>query len=402
MRDPVLPSARAKNSRLETKPRHTIEECSSSASSSNCPLLWCGLANPQGRPNRYPILSEGSALVFAARGRAGVGRLTTISSFIARLPDVTTEESLLTPPGDRPKRPGGAWPVLARIPEVAAAGRPAPQRPARPGVADGALARASDYRFDPPQPRRLDIAVAMAAPSEPTKQSEAAAAAPASRRPAPHLYQRIDQHQRIDQPAAADAAPPGDRLGPVDSPALPAWDPFTIPGRRLSETLAPIVSFLLLVALFTAAGTSVLMLRSTNRQPAAESQATSTKTNSVEPAVAGPTATGPTGLSGARLEVDTDSQAHPTASPALAPATTSQSPLPLTPADNDHTATSDVSSVDMTPPGTAMPESPDYHESRLPELHETNERPLPQAQMSDPRPAVTARLSGEIQAVTPR
>jgi hypothetical protein len=303
-----------------------------------------------------------------------------------RLPHVTTAESLLTPQGAWPAGPGGAWPVLARIPDVAATARPAPQRPPRPAAS--ASAHTADYRFDPPQPRRSEIAAAMAAP--PNDRTESGEHAAHTRRPpAHHLHQRMDR-TTLPQP---------DRVGSVDSPALPKWDPFTIPANRFPDLFAPVLSFLLLVALFTAAGTSILMLRNSDRQPV------SVPPNPSQPGIQqsadGPTALGPRGLPAARLELEVDSTVknQPTASSASP--TTLQSPsspsTSSTPFADDDAANSEVTNFDVAPPVPATPEPPAYPRPAFPE---TSELPTPQAQMSDPPPAI-ARLPRIILPVPP-
>jgi hypothetical protein len=170
---------------------------------------------------------------------------------------------------------------------------------------------------------------------------------------------------------------------------LPAWDPFAIPSGRIPESIAPIITFLLLVALFTAAGTSVLMLR--NSQPPAPSESV-VPSAQVEQSRTGPTARGPRGVSGARLE------------PSLSKETgleAASSPTAAGPVPSDAVAGAEPSS-EIAHPSSSLPADRDsLNEYSLPELPESHERQQPQAQMRDTAPAV-ARLTGTIQQSIPR
>jgi hypothetical protein len=175
-------------------------------------------------------------------------------------------------------------------------------------------------------------------------------------------------------------------MASADSPALPDWNPFAIGGSSFPETFAPILSFLVLVALFTAAGTSVLMLRNTNQSPVSGSPLRSGK---IERSVAGPTAAGPRGFSEQRLEIDESAvSAAKTDEPAPAP--------PATPLDDEMRA-NDVTADDEAPRSASASDDPAYPTTDFPApgLLESGEQELPQAQMSDP-PSAPARLTGSI------
>lgn len=143
-----------------------------------------------------------------------------------------------TTPG--PERLGGdheKWPVLARLPDVGDRLRDSAARSNK-----AAAAGFVNYRFDPPQ-----TAASRTAPVTSAARSVQSAGVAASGTAEPHVFHRS---QRTDR---------RERLMRLDSMALPTSDPFAIPQSRLSDTLAPVGRFLLLFALFTAAGTAFLM-----------------------------------------------------------------------------------------------------------------------------------------------
>jgi hypothetical protein len=124
--------------------------------------------------------------------------------------------------------------VLARLPEIAAE------------VSDVAVpsSRANapttlEYRFDPPQSRAAQPAV------------------------------RVERRWREKT---------------RESGVLPSSDPFAIPGQTLQQTLAPVIRFLMLVALFTIAGTIILLSRAEKR-PASSPRPHAFTQQSLQPAV---------------------------------------------------------------------------------------------------------------------
>jgi hypothetical protein len=176
---------------------------------------------------------------------------------------------------------------------------------------------------------------------------------------------------------------------PDDSPILPDWDPFSIPSKRLPDSFAPILSFLVMVALFTAAGTSVLMLRSGRQHPVSELPPPK-PIEQTAAAAAAPTAAGPLGTSASRLvptppDEPTTVAIPAASSPQLAPST-----------DIDATS-SNVTGMDATPAAAVPAAEQDYPANEYPEpvFPETIEVNLPQAAMTG-TPLPIARFSGQI------
>ncbi len=131
-----------------------------------------------------------------------------------------------------------AKPVLARLPDVSA--EVELQRTTKKLAAGGV-----DYRFDPPQAadRQAPGAEAERYPQSPTLKSELIFSPHASRTHQPHVFERSrPAERRMRTPRHA-------------SPVLPASNPFAIPRTRLIDTLSPLIRFVTLFALFTAAGT---------------------------------------------------------------------------------------------------------------------------------------------------
>lgn len=126
---------------------------------------------------------------------------------------------------NRPFADSARWPVLARLPDVA---EPITRRP-MPQGAPGAI----EYRFDPPQ-------------VSDSAEREANSALSTSRGPTPgvrppHALERVRPLSQRGLPRR-------------ESPILPKSNPFAIPRPRLVDSLAPLVRFMTMVILFTAAG----------------------------------------------------------------------------------------------------------------------------------------------------
>jgi hypothetical protein len=132
-----------------------------------------------------------------------------------------------------PAGEGSDWPVLARLPDVSArlpdGGAPRSNRTAAAGFVS--------YRFDPPQTAEHGAAAVTARSAKPQPFGKAMSAGPAK----PHITPRSARGQWHRE-----------------SSVLPHSDPFAIPRTSLRDRLAPVIRFLVLFALFTAVGTSVL------------------------------------------------------------------------------------------------------------------------------------------------
>jgi hypothetical protein len=148
------------------------------------------------------------------------------------------------------------------------------------------------YRFDPAQTSdRSDAASAPSAPprTRPTLKAELIYAPRTARTQRPHVFERprLSDKQRILQ-----------RRG---STVLPKSNPFAIPHCSLLDSITPAIRFLTLVALFTAAGTwlQIVKLRgaakneiaqppaTTAQEPAAPAAKTADR-QSTSPSAAGP------------------------------------------------------------------------------------------------------------------
>lgn len=191
--------------------------------------------------------------------------MATVSSFSAQAPGRQTDSGNTPVAGDRtrPSRPEPhAWPVLARIPNVS-------EKTGGTGQGESSAVTKPVFRFDPPQS------------------------------PQPHAVS--DSSKSL--PAAASADSPRVTVSPTmpDATGLPLWTrpkeaaadlrPTTHPaptrtGRRVSasganhgpEFARSLAQFLVLVALFTAAGLSIRMMVGAAREPAAPSPRTSQAT----------------------------------------------------------------------------------------------------------------------------
>lgn len=185
--------------------------------------------------------------------------------------------------------PFARWPVLARLIDVS------PDLSAPYSTKKTTSIGGTNYRFDPPQTADAKVQPAIQNPS-----SEIRTGAKTIRRHQPHVFER------------GRAADRKSWLQRRESPILPHSNPFSIPGAKLSDSIAPVVRFLTMVALFTAAGTWIQM---TGRRasPAIESmepprtaaQPTIVPSkDTVDRPVSAPTAAGPletTPQSGARV-----------------------------------------------------------------------------------------------------
>ena len=235
------------------------------------------------------------------------------------------------------------WPVLARLPNIAGHAASDLQPPRRRS------ARSLEYRFDPPLSRP---------------------------------FQRRGEDQAAETVRG-------------NSPILPRSNPFSIPASSLHDAIAPFVRFMMLVALFTIAGTTILMLgKQRVAHPKPAESATIAVQESLEPAAvvapassafkqsaSAPTVTGPLGT--ARLQqigVSGD------AAPGLADWTQSgleNGEAAAAPATKDISLDSPVEAAESAADFLPMP------------LSSTVRPALPRVQTADPAPAV-AHLPGYI------
>ena len=191
-----------------------------------------------------------------------------------------------TPETDAKRRQGeqSARPVLAQLPDVSAELQQ--QRAAsKPAGNVG-------YRFDPPQTsdRGVTRATTERATKYPTLKSQLVYSPHGPQAQRPHVFARGTADRRTNYPRR-------------ESAVLPRSNPFAIPRRSLADSIAPVVRFLTLVALFTAAGTwiQIVKLRNAENARLAEPPAT-TAHEPGEPAAKTadrfaepPSASGPTG-----------------------------------------------------------------------------------------------------------
>jgi hypothetical protein len=234
--------------------------------------------------------------------------------------------------------------VLARLPEVATVVSQALQPPGNPPVT-GAV----DYRFDPPQPQS---------------------------------FRRISRGDR------------GPRAAAGESPILPSSNPFAIPGPGLMTALGPVLRFVMLAALFTAAGIIILTSGKENRtsrevapaKAAAGRHALEPAAAAMEPSLPATSAAGPNAAP--HPSVGHQRAALPNA-PDLSPPA-GQGPLDDSPAWGDPS--------DNTSHATdAYPHAGGLWVPRA----RGNGQLVPRVQTSDPPPAV-AHLPGYITEIPPR
>jgi hypothetical protein len=241
--------------------------------------------------------------------------------------------------------------ILAEIPDLTSA---APASSA---------AYSSQIRFDPPQPRG-DRASHRAAFDRP----------------------RLGDAPRSTQPSATSEIVA--RFAPAKSSVLPEGNPFAIPNARLHDRFKPLGQFVLLFVLFTAAGTSLLMIgRRQGAQPVVIPTATA-----IEASIGVPTAA-----------ADAADQVTTMFEPSAAPA-----PAGLD-SGRTQTAVAQVGVTTAVGPASAPPAAPaeaapaPYPSTNFPpvNLPQTVDKELPQVRAIDPPPAI-ARLRGEIRATSTR
>lgn len=177
--------------------------------------------------------------------------------------------------------------MLARLPDVTA------DLPAQRSAKQSSAGKVG-YRFDPPQ--KADHGSRTAVPEQPSEIRNPKLELPNtpqnSRPPQPHVFERGRIAER--QP----------RLPRRESPILPQSNPFAIPRRRLVDSVTPVLRFLTLVALFTAAGTWVQVVGRHSRpesesieppKTASQGPTNSSTTKTVDRPAESPTAAGPVG-----------------------------------------------------------------------------------------------------------
>ena len=173
----------------------------------------------------------------------------------------------------------GAWPLLARIPDLSATSLGAAgSASAAPTTGDKAIDTRPAYRFDPPEPLSPHSAAQASARKPLAKALVRLGHAAASQAVSQALPRATGLPLWAAKPAAVLAGRSAARL---------------VRSKSLSELAGSIVRFLLLVALFTAAGLSVLMMNGPHRK------ATTAPMDSLSPhaeqSAAAPTALGPQG-----------------------------------------------------------------------------------------------------------
>jgi hypothetical protein len=177
-------------------------------------------------------------------------------------------------------------PVLARLPDVSAELQL--QRSEKKAGSGGV-----GYRIDPPQTKdsRPTAASSEHRAQFTTLKSELIYAPTTSRPHPPHVFGRRR------------SAPRPKPVARRESPILPRSNPFAIPSKRLIDSIAPVIQFLLLVALFTAACTWVQVAKvgrtgatKPNQPPTTTAQEPAVPAaKTAERAAAAPTSAGPVG-----------------------------------------------------------------------------------------------------------
>ena len=293
-------------------------------------------------------------------------------SFPNHLPDdyggieETTPCTSARPSSVQTSPPPARWPVLARVPEVHPLQRLA-QRRAKP---DDSACRSTDYRFDLPEVRPPEPLSAEAARD--TRDYAVASMAPNGSPPAPHLRRRLANESTMHESR--------------NSRILPDSNPFLIPSASLHDQVAPLVRFLVMVALFTLAGTSVLMMYNDRGEATSEPSASGVATREPElPTAPAPIAASPT-LTPAPITISLDPGLSPDKDPR-----------------NDLTAGApNAGEADAAPSAAAEAKLPypttDYPPAAITDAATTV---LPRVQNSDAAPAV-ARFTGQLEAVSPR
>lgn len=177
----------------------------------------------------------------------------------------------------------GGVPVLAQLPLVS---------PGRPIASNTpAATRNLGRRFDPPQAERRTAPRATSSENPttfPKLKSELVYSPESARPPQPHVFEWArTREQRKQSPRS-------------ESRHLPRSNPYQLPRRSLLETLAPVMRFVVIVALFTAAGTWFQMSAIRKRHASEDSQPAKTANQPASPAndslgrpAQAPTAIGP-------------------------------------------------------------------------------------------------------------
>ncbi len=302
---------------------------------------------------------------------------------------MTSPRSYSKPPANPAHGTGDAYPVLVRIPDV---GDLVQKSSSTQKVGDGPLA----YRFDPPQSARRASTIPTSRYSETTSGvgiSSVSSETPKriSRAVTNQAYERFDRPNT--HPRTAER-----------SPILPSTDPFEIPARGLTSALAPAMRFAMLVALFTAAGTSILMMRNSDSSAREANQA---KPNSLvkhatitpartEPGVTLPTAVGPLGSAAQQKRIE-----------ATKPKSRRSPPFSMTTLDTKY----EESGQSVTPTGKSEGPSTDdftgaetgcvYPVTGFPSAALSPMGSLPQVRTTQEAPAM-ARFSGTVIEAAPR
>jgi len=149
-------------------------------------------------------------------------------------------------------------PVLARLPDVTAEAEL--QRTA------GKTSASVGYRFDPPQ------------------SAGASSASPAERRTLKSELIYSPRRQRTHEPHVFSHARAASRNSRRESPILPNSNPFENPRRRLIDSISPVIRFVTLVVLFTAAGIWVQVMGRHTAPPTKPQPPTTTVDERMTPA----------------------------------------------------------------------------------------------------------------------
>lgn len=268
-------------------------------------------------------------------------------------------------------------PLLARIPDVSTSLRSL----ARPANLDAALA---DLRIDPPVVRGL---AGRHGPADRSRSGDSALGRKRLGSDREEAWRRAETRSRV----------------------LPSGNPFEIPRERLHDKFepatrffAPVARFMLMFALFTTAGTSLMMIGRAPQLPAGERARPPVAT--VNPTIAVPTGMEQTAVTLRSIDVMApDTRTIPPITetetlPAVARTDARISPY-FDPSDSPvaeedlelHNDPADETSPLPYPTTKFLP-------ARLPSV---NDGPLPQVRTTD-APLAVARRSGDVERVPPR
>jgi hypothetical protein len=271
------------------------------------------------------------------------------------------------------------WPLLASLPDVLG------QRTAdMHGAKRLAAATTSASQFDAKriEDNSLTISHASAEQDDSLVAAEKLNHGFSLRLPQPHVHQRTWRVDQVNPKSRATSA------------ALPSSNPFAIPPTSLHDALAPVVRFVMLVVMFTAAGTTIIMAgKADQRKPEPNSPAAPAAqpllepTSIMEPAVAtvepAATATGPSReLAAPHFYRLIDS---------VPPFPDIWSPPANPSADSDDSSGEKVTSDPSLAPSNPADSAADFRSSPL----TNNGHTLPQVRTSEP-PAAVAHLPGHI------